>query len=117
MGAERAVVVPPGEGQRIGNVEFLARSADTPRFNLAIVTKQPGEGPPTHEHAGEDDAFYVLEGEVTFLVDGDEIVAGPGTVVLVPPGVRHTFANRSERVARFVNVHAPAGFDLRLESD
>ena len=46
MGAERAVVVRPGEGHRVGNVEFLARSADTPRFNFSIITKQPGEGPP-----------------------------------------------------------------------
>jgi mannose-6-phosphate isomerase-like protein (cupin superfamily) len=37
--------------------------------------------------------------------------------VLVPPGVRHTFANRTDSIARFLNVHAPAGFDLRLEAD
>ena len=116
MGAERAVVVPPGAGHRVGSVEFLARSSDTPRFNLGIVTKRPGDGPPVHEHEGEDDAFYVLEGEVTFLVDGEEVVAGPGTFVLVPPGVPHTFANRTDSTARFVNVHAPAGFDLRLEA-
>ena len=116
MGAERAVVARPGEGHRVGNVEFLARSADTPRFNLAVITIQPRRhGPPPHAHAGEDDSFYVLEGELTFTVDGEEVVAGPGTFVLVPPGVEHTFANRGNAVARFVNVHAPAGFDLRLE--
>ena len=32
-------------------------------------------------------------------------------------GVSHAFANRTDEVARFVNVHAPAGFDIRLESD
>jgi mannose-6-phosphate isomerase-like protein (cupin superfamily) len=116
VGRERAVVVEPGEGHRVGNVEFLARTADTPRFNFAIVTKGPGDGPPVHEHTAEDDSFYVLEGEVTFLVDGEELVAGPGTFVLVPPGVPHTFANRSGTDARFVNVHVPGGFDLRLES-
>ena len=41
MGAEHVVVVRPGDGRRVGNVEFLARSADTPRFNLAIITIQP----------------------------------------------------------------------------
>ena len=117
MGSQGAVIVLPGEGHHVGNVEFLARSADTPRFNLAIITKQPGEGPPPHEHAAEDDAFYVLEGELTFILDDEELVVGPGTFVLVPPGVRHTFANRSDSVARCVNVHAPAGFDLRLASD
>jgi mannose-6-phosphate isomerase-like protein (cupin superfamily) len=118
MGAERAVVVPPGEGRHVGNVEFLARSEDTPRFNLALITMQPHrDGPGTHAHDGEDDSFYVLEGELTFTVDGEEIVAGPGTFVLVPPGVPHAFGNRGDAVARMVNVHAPAGFDLRLAAD
>ena len=112
------MIVRAGEGHRVGNVEFLARSADTPRFNLAIVTIQPGRnGPPSHEHAAEDDSFYMLEGELTFTVDDEEVVAGPGTFVLVPPGVRHTFSNRSDTLARFVSVHAPAGFDVRLEAD
>ena len=102
----------------MGNVEFLARSEDTPRFNLAVITINPHrEGPETHAHADEDDSFYILDGELTFVVDGDEVVAGPGTFVLVPPGVPHTFANRGDSVARFVNVHAPAGFDLRLENN
>ena len=112
----RAVVVPPGQGKKVGNVEFLARSADTPRFNLALITIQPHrEGPDQHAHEAEDDSFYVLEGELTFTVDDAEVVAGPGTFVLVPPGVPHTFANRGDAVVRMVNVHAPAGFDLRLE--
>jgi len=115
---KRAVVVGPGEGKRVYNVEFLARSEDTPRFNLGIITLQPHrEGPELHVHADEDDSFYVLEGELTFTVEDDEVLAGPGTFVLVPPGVRHTFANRGDGVVRMLNVHAPAGFDLRLESD
>jgi mannose-6-phosphate isomerase-like protein (cupin superfamily) len=118
MGAERAVVVPPGEGHRVGNIEFLARSADTSRFNLGIITIAPHrDGPEAHTHRDEDDSFYMLEGELTFTVDGEQVVAGPGTFVLVPPGVPHGFANRGDKPARFVNVHAPAGFDLRMERD
>ncbi len=118
MSADRVVVVPPGNGYRIGNVEFLARSADTARFNLSIVTVRPQrEGPAAHAHGDEDDAFYMLEGELVFTADGEEVVAPPGTFILVPPGVRHTFANRTDEPARFLNLHAPAGFDLRLEQD
>jgi len=114
----KAVVVQPGEGHRVGNIEFLARSADTPRFNLAIITIQPHAGGPSeHLHKDEDDSFYILEGELTFGVEGEEVVAGPGTFVLVPPGLRHTFANRGDSVVRMVNIHAPAGFDLRIEAD
>jgi mannose-6-phosphate isomerase-like protein (cupin superfamily) len=115
---ERAVVVRPGEGKRVYNVEFLATSEDTSRFNLGIITLQPHrDGPELHVHDGEDDSFYILEGELTFLVEEDEVVAGPGTFVLVPPGIRHTFANRGDAVVRMVNVHAPAGFDRRLAAD
>jgi mannose-6-phosphate isomerase-like protein (cupin superfamily) len=114
----RAIVVPPGEGHRVGNVEFLARSAHTDRFNLGIITMQPRrEGPGAHVHHDEDDSFYMLEGELVFTVEGERIVAGPGTFILVPPEVEHDFANESDEVARMVNIHAPAGFDLRLEQD
>lgn len=116
MRPKRFVVVRPGEGRRVGNVELLARSEDTPRFNLSVITIQPHrKGPEMHAHDAEDDAFYMLDGELTFVVDGEETVAGPGTFVLVPPHVLHTFANHGDTAARFINVHAPAGFDLRLE--
>lgn len=112
----RAVVVGPGAGHRVGNVEFLARSADTPRFNLGLITMAPHRrGPAPHLHEDEDDAFYILDGVLTFTVEGEELEAPPGTFVLVPPGVVHTFANRGDDPVRMVNVHAPAGFDLRLE--
>ena len=63
----KAVVVKPGEGHRVGNVEFLARSKDTPRFNLAVIEIQPHRGgPPIHAHKAEDDSFYILDGELTF---------------------------------------------------
>jgi mannose-6-phosphate isomerase-like protein (cupin superfamily) len=73
------------------------------------------DGPDVDVHDDEDDSFYILEGELTFTVTGDEILAGSGTFVLVPPEVPHTFANRGDVAARVVNVNAPAGFDLRLE--
>jgi mannose-6-phosphate isomerase-like protein (cupin superfamily) len=115
---EGAVGVHPGAGERVGNVEFLALSDHTSRFNLSIITMAPGRtGPEPHEHANEDDAFYVLDDEITFLVGQEEVPAPAGTFVLVPPGVEHTFANRTERPVRMLNIHAPAGFDRRLMAD
>ena len=110
-----AVIVRPGEGLRVGNVEFLARSEDTPRFNASIITIAPRRhGPPTHVHPAEDDAFLVLDGELTFVLRDGEVAAPAGTFVLVPPGVEHTFENRTDAPVRILNIHAPAGFDLRL---
>jgi mannose-6-phosphate isomerase-like protein (cupin superfamily) len=111
---QRAVVVPPGQGHRIGNVEFLARTADTPRFTFGIIEIAPGRVLEAHVHDGEDDAFYIIEGEMTFVVGEDEISAPPGTFVLVPPDVEHGFRNDGDVPVRMFNIHAPAGFDRRI---
>ena len=52
----------------------------------------------------------------SLLGDGD-VPAPAGTFVLVPPGVEHTFANRTATPVRVLNIHAPAGFDRRLMGD
>jgi uncharacterized cupin superfamily protein len=81
--------VRPGEGHRFGNVEFLAQSKDTPRFNLALTTIQPHRsGPPQHAHESEDDSFYILEGELTVLLEDSEVAAGPGTFARPATGTR-----------------------------
>jgi mannose-6-phosphate isomerase-like protein (cupin superfamily) len=108
------IVVPPGEGHRVGNVEFLARTADTPRFTLGIIDFAPGRELEAHVHDCEDDAFYILQGELTFVVGGDEVSAPAGTFVLIPPGVEHGFRNPTEQPVRILNIHAPAGFDRRI---
>jgi mannose-6-phosphate isomerase-like protein (cupin superfamily) len=110
----QAVVVPPGEGHRIGNVEFLARTADTPRFTFGIIEIAPGRELEAHVHDDEDDAFYIVEGEMTFVLGDDEVAATPGTFVLVPPGVEHGFRNDGTGPVRMLNIHAPAGFDRRI---
>jgi mannose-6-phosphate isomerase-like protein (cupin superfamily) len=108
------VVVAPGEGHRVGNVEFLARTTDTPRFTFGIIEIAPGRELEAHVHAEEDDAFYIVEGELTFMFAGRDVSAPPGTFVLVPPGVEHAFRNDGDRPVRMLNVHAPAGFDRRI---
>ena len=110
----RPVIVAPGEGHRVGNVEFLARTVDTPRFTFGIIELAPGRELEAHVHAEEDDAFYIVEGEMTFMFGDEEAAASPGTFVLVPPGVEHGFRNDQDRPVRMLNIHAPAGFDRRI---
>ena len=98
----------------MGNVEFLARTADTPRFNFSIIDIEAGRELEEHVHEAEDDAFYIVEGEMTFTFGGEEAAAPPGTFVLVPPGVRHGFRNDGSVPVRMLNIHAPAGFDRRI---
>jgi quercetin dioxygenase-like cupin family protein len=68
------------------------------------------KGPPLHTH-DFDEAFYVLDGELTFQL-GDELnTAGPGELAFALRGVPHTLANRSSSPARYVIVFTPAGFE------
>jgi mannose-6-phosphate isomerase-like protein (cupin superfamily) len=112
--AARPIVVPPGEGHVVGNVEFLARTADTPRFNFSIIEIAAGRVLEAHVHDEEDDAFLIMEGEMTFVFGDEEAAAPPGTFVLVPPGVEHGFRNDGDVPVRMLNIHAPAGFDRRI---
>jgi quercetin dioxygenase-like cupin family protein len=110
----KPVIVPPGEGHRYGNVEFLCRTTDSPRFNLGIISFAAGRELESHVHHEEDDSFYILEGELTFLLGDEEVRAPAGTFVLIPPGVEHGFRNDTDDVVRILNIHAPAGFDRRI---
>ena len=114
MDHARPIVVAPGQGHRVGNVEFLARTADTPRFTLGIIEIAPGRELDAHVHGSEDDAFYILEGEMTFTFGDEAAAAPPDTFVLVPPGVSHGFRNDGDVPVRMFNIHAPAGFDRRI---
>ncbi len=51
-----------------------------------------GAGPPPHVHRDHEEAFYVLDGEFTFVLGGREPTVAPrGTLVVVPRGTRHHF--------------------------
>ena len=110
------VVTEPGQGHRVGNVEFLARTVDTPFFNLGIVVLRPGQGVSSHVHEVEDDSFLVLEGTLSLVVGDDDrqVRADAGTFVLVPAGTPHAIANDGTDDVRLLNVHAPGGFDRRI---
>lgn len=71
------------------------------------------DGPPLHHH-DFDEAFCLLEGELTFSVAGGLMTAGPGEVAFAPRGVHHPLANRTDAPARYLLVCAPAGFERLL---
>jgi oxalate decarboxylase/phosphoglucose isomerase-like protein (cupin superfamily) len=71
----------------------------------------PGGGPPPHIHTREDETFYLLEGEVEFLLGEETITAGPGDFVNVPRGTVHCFKNTGTDTARLVLTFTPAGIE------
>ena len=107
-------IVPPGEGHLLtarGNVlAFKAVAAQTGGdFSLMERTVPAGARmPPAHRHVNCSEAFFVLDGTITFLVDGSTLSGGPGDFLLVPRGAGHTFGNTSDGPARLLVLHAPA---------
>ena len=67
------------------------------------------EGPPLHHH-DFDEGFYVLEGEITFEVDGERRTARPGEFAFAPRGSHHALANLSDAPARYLLVCTRGGF-------
>src|SRR5204862_363265 len=124
MGMELDVAQPlllaPGEGET---------TTDRPERTLRILCEleqlivtwfryEPGEkGPDPHIHRQHTDAFYVLDGEVDFVVGPEVRRAGPGSFLAAPPGARHGFSNPGPADLRVLNFHAPdARFVGRLRS-
>jgi quercetin dioxygenase-like cupin family protein len=64
-----------------------------------------------HVHHDHTDAFYVLEGELTFQIgrEGETFTVSSGGFVAAPPEVAHSFRNDSDRPARWLTIHAHDG--------
>jgi len=68
----------------------------------------PAPGPPPHLHTREDEMFYVLEGELTVMLDGQVSKAPAGTTIILPRNIKHTFWNESGAMARALVLASPA---------
>ena len=103
----RAVGTGPGDGDRLSKEHrLLLVKALLPELNVLEYFVTPEyDGASSHVHLRHADCFYVLEGELELRADGEVVRAGPGTSVIVPPGVVHEFTSVGR--ARFLNVHAP----------
>jgi quercetin dioxygenase-like cupin family protein len=77
---------------------------------IAIGASAGRTGPPLHHH-DFDEAFYVLEGELTFQLGEERFTRGAGELAFAPRGVVHTYANLSGADARALLVCTPAGFE------
>jgi quercetin dioxygenase-like cupin family protein len=80
-------------------------------FGLLEQVMPPGFASPYHTHRLEDEAFYVLEGEVAFVSDGNWTHARPGTYIFLPRNIHHGFKVVSDAPARLLILCAPGGFE------
>jgi quercetin dioxygenase-like cupin family protein len=104
LGGAEGETITERQGRR------LTLLAETEELAVTETVYGRGErGPDLHVHDHHTDAWLVLDGTLTF-VTRDEVTfsAGPGHLVVVPPGIAHGFANEGEATARFLNLHAPS---------
>lgn len=110
------IIRRPGEGRRFGIVgdvyRFLATGEETDgKYATFEAVVPPGSGPPPHIHSREEESFLVLEGEMTFQLGEDRIVATQGTFLNMPVGSLHCFKNESGQTARLLISVCPAGLE------
>lgn len=112
--AEPAVsVVGPGDGETIflgtTRMRVLEDGSNTGhRLGMAESVLAPHTpGPPQHRHAQHDEGFYIISGTVRFTVGDKDHDATAGTLVMVPPGAPHTFANVTDQPAVMLSTFTP----------
>ena len=112
----RAVIRDAGAGRTVAVVgdvyRFLATGEDTNgNYALWEALVPPGGGPPPHVHSREEEGFYVLEGEITFTMGDQRLVATAGMFANLPVGTPHAFKNESGKAAKMLISVAPAGLE------
>ena len=106
-------IVGPGEGELALTGPTRMRiledgSTTSHRLGVGEITIAPHTGgPPQHRHARHDEGFYVVSGTARFTVGVKTYDAPAGTLVMVPPGAPHTFANVSDEPVVLLNTFTP----------
>lgn len=97
----------------VGDVyRFLATGAETNgKYAVWEAIVPVRGGPPPHVHSREEEGFYILEGEITFTIDAERVVATTGMFANMPVGTPHSFKNESDRPAKMLISVAPAGLE------
>ena len=106
---------PSGRTQPLWFVDNLVHihvDGDASGGALALLDERGrrGDMPPLHVHRRDEETFYVLEGELTLFVGGEQVALGPGQAALAPRDVPHAYRVESEE-AHWLVITTPAGFD------
>ena len=93
----------------LGNLlTFHAFPSETgDRYTMVEIKTAPGAGAPPNHHAGEDESFFVLDGQFAFFIDGQTINAVAGDFVKIPDGAVHAFTCTGDQPGRLIGVNAP----------
>ena len=118
--ARPPVVLEPGAGEPVWFLDNLltikAKPVPGAPFGLVENEMPAGSHTPLHAHDGEDEAFYVLEGElVVHLEGGRQVHARPGAYLQIPRGTAHGFVTKT-RVRMLVLCGADGFLEMAREA-
>jgi quercetin dioxygenase-like cupin family protein len=108
-------LLTPSDGEHLWFLDTrmtVKAGADQTRgaFTLIEWAAPAGFGPPLHVHEQEDEAFYLLEGQITVDCGDQRWRAGPGDFAFLPRGIPHSFVV-SDGPVRGLQITTPAGFE------
>jgi len=110
---KQGIFFEPNEGKTVsarGSSMLFKAVAETTDNAFSLMERTlpvSNRRPQPHTHEGPE-GFYVLEGQIEFVVGDQSHMGGPGFWALVPSGVAHTFGNAGDMPARLLIIHAPA---------
>ena len=74
-------------------------------ISLILDDSEPGHGPRLHRHP-YDETWVVIDGSLTFQAGDEQLAAGPGDIVIVPPDTAHKFTSNGPGRSKLVCIHA-----------
>ena len=111
---DRLLIVGPNDGESfwVGGHQITIKAGGTDTdglYGLIESRVSVGNGPPLHIHHGVDEAVWVIQGQVRFRCGERDFTVGPGSFVLLPRDVPHTFLVVGEQDAIMLGLLTPGG--------
>lgn len=110
-------MIKPNEGKAVWFLNTLVtykadKGTTSGQFGLIEQLLPPGFEPPNHIHHREDEAFYVLDGQITFYCNNEIFEAKSGSFMFLPKELPHGFKVSNSGTARVLQLNTPGGFEM-----
>ena len=115
--SNKILTISESEGQKLsiaGGAYRIVVSGKQTGGTFAVIEMSvpPGAGPNPHSHAGFEESFFVLEGEISFRSEDGNYIAKQNSFISIPKGgTVHGFKNLSNTHAKLLCTVIPAGLD------
>ena len=112
----KPTITQPGTGNDLhafGDVLSVMITGEQTGGTLTVMFDEtpPGGGPPPHVHSNEDELFLVVEGRISYFVEGQWTEVGVGGAVYLPRGNMHCYRNMGTTPSRHWILTTPSGFE------